>query len=416
MWTRRQILTAGAGAAALSLEPSSLLKALPAAASEVGKVKIVDVKTAAVELTYYPARLVKIVTDSELYGLGEAHIGSAIPAHIDRLRELVVGEDPLQVDYLYQKMSETLLYEGSRSGDLSGAIGGIETALWDLAGKILNVPVYVLLGGKFRDRLHIYHDADGSETADPAAWAEAAQRSLGAGFRAIKVSVGGKLDPKRFREREWNKSPLPADLRQWARVLEKIRETVGEDFPFAVDVHWRYNTGDVLRFLQMIEDLNLWFFEDPIAPDDADSFARITAASRTPICTGENLYARQSFRPFIEKRACDIIQPDLQKSGGLLETKKIADWADIYNIPMACHNMCSPVGTIASGHACMAIRSFLTLESDSVDLPYWQDIIQRDGPIYRDGYLEVSDAPGLGVELNEEVCRQHLVPGTGFFE
>ena len=272
------------------------------------------------------------------------------------------------------------------------------------------------MGGKFRDRLLLYHDADSAYSPDPAAWAEGAQRSLEAGFRAIKVPVGGKLSPKRFREREWNKSPLPADLRQWARILEAVRDVVGEDFPLAVDVHWRYNTVDVLRFLRMIEDLNLWFFEDPIAQDDAESFARITAVSRTPICTGENLYARQTFRPFIERRACDIIQPDLQKSGGLLETKKIADWADLYNIPMLCHNMCTPVGAIASGHACLAIRSFLALESDSVDLPHWQDIILREGPVYRDGYLQISEAPGLGVELNEEVCRRHLVPGTGFFE
>jgi L-alanine-DL-glutamate epimerase-like enolase superfamily enzyme len=205
-------------------------------------------------------------------------------------------------------------------------------------------------------------------------------------------------------------------MKAWARILEAIRADLGPDFPLGVDLHWRYNTRDAMRFLQMVEHLNLWFLEDPMPPENADAFARLTAASKTPIATGENLYTRQTFRPFIEKQACDIIQPDGQKCGGLLEMKRIADWADLYYINMLCHNMCTPVGTIASGHACLAIRSFLALESDSVELPYWQDIIQRDGPIYRDGYLEIPNNPGLGVELNEEVCRKHLAPRSGFFE
>ena len=132
MWTRREMLLAGTAAGTFSLGASPVLKAVPGAASEVGRVKVVDVQTASVQLAYYPAHLVKITTDSDLYGLGEAYVGSAITRHIDRLRDLVVEEDPLQVDYLYQKMAETLVSEGSRSGDLSGASGGIETALWDL--------------------------------------------------------------------------------------------------------------------------------------------------------------------------------------------------------------------------------------------------------------------------------------------
>ena len=142
----------------------------------------------------------------------------------------------------------------------------------------------------------------------------------------------------------------------------------------------------------------------------------LRAASKVPVCTGDGLYTRQTFRPFIEKQACDIIQADLQKCGGLLELKKMADWADLYYINMLAHNMCSPVGTIASGHACMAIRSFLALESDSVELAHWQDIIERDGPIYKDGYLEIPNKPGLGIKLNDEVCRKHLAPGSTYFE
>jgi L-alanine-DL-glutamate epimerase-like enolase superfamily enzyme len=300
--------------------------------------------------------------------------------------------------------------QGSRSGSLTGAISGIETALWDLAGKILNVPVYVLLGGKFRDKILIYHDTGSPNTPDPKPWVEEAKRSKAYGFRAMK------FDLNRFRGERWNRTISSQDMTAWVKILEAIRAELGPDFPLGVDFHWALNTREAMQFTQRVEHLNLWFLEDPMPPENADAFARLTAVSKVPIATGENLFTRQTFRPYIEKQACDIIQPDTQKCGGLLEMKRIADWADMYYINMLCHNMCSPVGTIASGHACMAIRSFVALESDSVELRHWQDIIQRDGPIYKDGYLEIPDKPGLGIELNERVCRRHLADGSGYFE
>jgi len=390
------------------LHSTRVLEAAPAAATELGKVKIVDVKTASLNLRY-PVHLVKVITDAGLYGIGEAYNRAGVISHIDAIKRQVIGQDPLQVDYLYQRMCEAGVGQGSRAGSLSGAISGIETALWDLAGKILNVPVYTLLGGKFRDKVLIYHDTGSPNTIDPKPWVEEMVRSREMGFRAIKV------DLNRFRGESWNRALSSEDAKAWVTILEAIRDELGPDFPLGVDLHWRFNTRDSMRFVQMAEHLNLWFLEDPMPPENAEAFARLTAASNVPIATGENLYTRQSFRPFIEKQACDIIQPDAQKCGGLLEMKKIADWADLYYMNMLCHNMCSPVGSIASGHACMAIRSFLALESDSVEIPYWADIIQHDGPIYRDGYLEVPDKPGLGIDLNEDVCKGHLVEGTGFF-
>jgi L-alanine-DL-glutamate epimerase-like enolase superfamily enzyme len=385
-----------------------VLEAAPTAATELGKVKITDVKTASLNLRY-PIHLVKVTTDSGLCGIGEAYNRAGVISHIEAIKRQLIGKDPLQVDYLYQRMCEAGVGQGSRAGSLSGAISGMETALWDLAGKILNVPVYTLLGGKFRDKVLIYHDTGSPNTIDPKPWVEEMVRSREIGFRAIKV------DLNRFRGESWNRALSSEDAKAWVKILEAIRDELGPDFPLGVDLHWRFNTRDSMRFVQMVEHLNLWFLEDPMPPENAEAFARLTAASKVPIATGENLYTRQSFRPFIEKQACDIIQPDAQKCGGLLEMKKIADWADLYYLSMLCHNMCSPVGSIASGHACMAIRSFLALESDSVEIPYWADIIQHDGPIYRDGYLEVANKAGLGIELNDEVCRRHLIEGTGFF-
>jgi len=411
MLTRRKLLSAAGGLAAAGclLNRPRILDAAPQAATEFGRVKIVDVKTASVRIRY-PAHLVKVVTDSGLYGIGEAYNRAGIVDHIESIRGRVIGEDPLQVDYLYQKMCEAGVGEGSRAGSLSGAISGIETALWDLAGKLLNVPTYVLLGGKFRDKILIYHDTGSPNTIDPKPWVDEMARSREIGFRAIKVD----LNP--FHGERWNRALSSEDMKAWIHILEAIRAELGPDLPLGVDLHWKFNTRDAMRFVQAAEHLNLWFLEDPMPPENADAFARLTAASKVPIATGENLFTRQSFRPFIEKQACDIIQPDAQKCGGLLEMKKIADWADLYYLNMLCHNMCTPVGTIASAHACAAIRSFIALESDSVELPHWQDIILRDGPIYKDGYYELPNRPGLGIELNEDVCRRHLVDGSGFFE
>ncbi|UCC96651.1 MAG: mandelate racemase/muconate lactonizing enzyme family protein [Phycisphaerales bacterium] len=408
---RRKFLAAAGSMAAIGtlLERPGILNAAPQATTELGRVKIRDVKTATVRIKY-DAHLVKVTTDSGLYGIGEAYNRDGVVSHIHSIKRQIIGQDPLQVDYLWHKMMDAGVGQGSRSGSLTGAISGIETALWDLAGKILNVPVYTLLGGKFRDKLLIYHDTGSPNATDPRPWVEEAQRSKAYGFKAMK------FDLNRFSGERWNRSLSSNDMKAWVKILEAIRRELGPDFPLGVDFHWALNTREAMRFAQMVEHLNLWFLEDPMPPENADAFARLTAMSKVPIATGENLFTRQTFRPYIEKQACDIVQPDTQKCGGLLEAKRIADWADLYYINMLCHNMCTPVGTIASGHACMAIRSFLALESDSVELPYWQDIVQREGSLYKDGYLEIPNKPGLGVELNEAVCRKHLAEGTGFFD
>ncbi len=411
MLSRRNFFgAAGLTAAGLLSNPPQILRAMPKASSDFGKVKITDVKTAAIKIGY-KTHLVKVTTDSGLYGLGEAYPKAEVAQDIHTIKKAIIGEDPLKVEYLHYRLTDGYVSRGSRTGALIGAIGGIETALWDLAGKILNVPVYQLLGGGgYRKKLMLYHDSGSPKTLDPQDWAEEALRSKEYGFKATKFSLG-RLSGDKF-----NGTIPQYDMRTWYNILEGAREALGPDFPLGVDLHWRYTTRDSLRFAQMVEPLNLWFLEDPMRPENPDAYARLTAASKVPILTGENLYGVQGFRPYLEKQACDIIHPDTQKVGGLMEVKKIADLADMYYISMLCHNGSTPVGTIASGHACMNIKSFIALESDSIDMPHWQDIIVRDGPIFKDGYLEISDKPGLGIELNEDVCRANLADDSGFFE
>ncbi|MEJ2616371.1 MAG: mandelate racemase/muconate lactonizing enzyme family protein [Ignavibacteriaceae bacterium] len=228
--------------------------------------------------------------------------------------------------------------------------------------------------------------------------------------------LGVKLSLPRYEGEKWNRALTSENLKQWAKIIEAVRLSVGKDFPLAVDLHWKYNSVDVLNFTRMIEDYNLWFLEDPLPVGNEEAFLNLRNDSKVPILTGENLYTRYEFRPYIEKQACDYIHPDAQKCGGLLETKKIADWADIYGMGMFCHNGCTPVGTTASAHVCSSIKNFIALESDGVEIPYWQDFIQRDKPFYQDGYLVLSKKPGLGIELNEDVCRKHLAPGGKLFD
>jgi L-alanine-DL-glutamate epimerase-like enolase superfamily enzyme len=183
-----------------------------------------------------------------------------------------------------------------------------------------------------------------------------------------------------------------------------------------LDCHWSYNVNDAIRLATALEPFHLLWLEDPIPPENAEAMAQVCAATRTPICTGENLYTRHGFLPLIERGACRIIQPDIPRCGGLMESKRIADLADIYYIPFAAHNVCSPVGTMASAHACAAIRTFLVLEFHSQDVPWWDAVVAREhDPLIKNGYLTLSDKPGLGVELNDEVCSQHVQPGTLYF-
>jgi L-alanine-DL-glutamate epimerase-like enolase superfamily enzyme len=388
----------------------------------LGKVRITEIKTAQIKARY-TYNLVKIETDSSLYGIGEAFARQGILEHIHAMKPLLIGRDPRLVETHWERMMESGAVNGSFAGSLTSAIAGIESAMWDLAGKILNVPIYVLLGGEYRDKLMVYFDAGSPETVDPLPWVDEALKATSLGYKSVKFdldwegrgqSIEGRR-PYRYRREFWNRSITSQEMRQWLRILEAIRKAVGDDIDLSVDCHWEYNTRDALRFAQMVEPLNLIFLEDPTPPGNPDAMARVTAGTRTPIATGENLYTRQQFRSYIEKQACDIVQPDTQNTGGLLETKRIGDLADLYYMPTYIHNYGSPVAALGSGHVATASRSFFQLESDNIDIPWWTHIVEWDGLLYKDGFLTLPEGPGLGVQLNEDVCRTHLAPGTQFF-
>jgi L-alanine-DL-glutamate epimerase-like enolase superfamily enzyme len=187
----------------------------------------------------------------------------------------------------------------------------------------------------------------------------------------------------------------------------------------ALDCHWRYPLADVTRIARAMEPFNLFWLEDPVPPFNVESFVTLRQSTATPLCTGENLFTRHGFRELVERQAVHIISPDLQKVGGLLEARRIADHAEMYDLLVAPHCIAGPIGTLASAHLCAAIPNFAVLEFHGQDVPFWSDLLvwkDRPGaPVIEEGAIRVPECPGLGAELNEDVARRYAKPGEGFF-
>ncbi|MDQ6666075.1 MAG: mandelate racemase/muconate lactonizing enzyme family protein [Acidobacteriota bacterium] len=413
MLDRRQFLAASMFAGPLGRLAAALHK----------KVKITDVKCMIVRGTW-DWNLVKIETDSGLYGIGEAYWGPGVKDLIlTQFKPLLIGEDPLNVDKLYTKVLMKSAGAGALGGVTVTAASGIEIALWDLVGRMLDTPVCNLLGGRFRDRVRFYRTMQVVDRVDdPKSWREKVQEAreekfggVNPGWTAFKFQGDGvppKADPE-YREPghdPYARNLTAKDIRRIVFGMDIIRETLGPDVDFAIECHWKYDVRDVINLAKALEHVKPMWLEDPVPPENPEAMARVTHEVDVPICTGENLYTRHMFRRLVELQACDGVHIDIPKSGGLLEAKRISDHADMYYIWTAAHNPASPVGTIASAHAAASMRSFRIHELAKY-IPWWQDLVIHDGPIFKDGYFTVQDKPGYGVELNPDVAKAHLAPG-----
>jgi len=199
-------------------------------------------------------------------------------------------------------------------------------------------------------------------------------------------------------------------------LVRTVRNEVGPHIDLAFDCHWSYNVGDAIRLARALEPFKLWWLEDPLPPENVEALVQLRRSTSTPICTGENLYLRDPFVRLLAAGGADIIEPDLPRSAGMLEFKRICDLADHYYVPVAPHNVGSPVATIAAVQMGAAVPNFLAVEYHAIDVEWWPSIVTGDAAHIVDGVLAVPQGPGLGIELNEEVVRAHLVPGTGFFD
>ena len=393
----------------------SLAQAVQASSSPYRRprLKITDVRTAEIQAHGYQLH-VRIYTDQGLVGHGEGTdaVRGGVPL-VRQFARFLVGQDPLNVDFLFESIRTTGIFAGAQAGQYVAALSAIEIALWDLAGKALGLPVYQLLGGKMRDKIRIYCDSQTEDPDDPQAAAKIQQiRDLG--FTAIKIDVDEAADPMRWDRVNWTASN--AEIDHMVRKISFARESFDKRVDLAVDMHGRYDLTTGKRMAKEAEPFKLLFLEEPVPAENVDAMRDIRASTSTPICCGENLFLRHGFRELLEKRAADIIMPDLQKCGGLLEGRKIADMAHTYYVPVAPHCVVSPIGTMASCHVCAAIPNFLVLEWHWIQrLELWRSFV-REGEIIEKGFVTLPDRPGLGVEMDEAAARKAQVPGTPWFE
>ena len=375
-------------------------------------VEITDVQTVIVDGNY-PWTLVRVYTDVGVCGIGESYWGGAIPEIIERMKPFIVGENPLDIDRIYEHLVQKMSGEGSIAGKDIAAISGIEIALNDAAGKILDVPAYQLLGGKYRDEVRVYCDCHTEDEADPEACADEAERVVEElGYDALKFDLDV---PSGYEQDRANRFLSKPEIDHKAEIVKQVTERVGDRALAAFDCHWAFSAGSARRLARALEPYNVWWLEDPIPPENHDVQREITQGTSTPIATGENVYRTHGQRRLLEEQAVDIVAPDVPKVGGMRESTKIATLADIYYVPLAMHNVSSPVGTMASAHVGAAIPNALALEYHSYELGWWEDLVEEDGLI-EGGRMAVTEQPGLGLTLDFDAVEEHLADGQELFD
>jgi galactonate dehydratase len=384
--------------------------------------KITSVKTAAT-LGHGMHLWVRIETDEGVTGLGECvHGGVQAIALIHELRAKLVGRDPFRIDALFEELRRANVFNGGFAGALVTALTGIELALWDLKGKALGLPVHQLLGGKFRDDIRVYADCEVEPGMNFDEIKRVIEGVLERGFTAFKIDLdvfayghhGSEVAG--FTKDGFNHTTSPWEHDRMVRMVEIARDIAGSDIDLAADMHTRLDVPSAIRLARDLEPFRLMWLEEPVPPENVDAMREIKRSTTTPICAGENLYLRHGFRDVLVNQALDVIEPDIPKCGGLSECRKIANLAELYYVPVAPHNVSSPIGTMASAQVCATVPNFLALEFHWTARDYWKTIITDKEDIIRDGRITVTDRPGIGVELDEEVARAYQYPGTGWFE
>ncbi|MGC2403957.1 MAG: mandelate racemase/muconate lactonizing enzyme family protein [Acidobacteriaceae bacterium] len=380
--------------------------------------KIADLKVYPVAGSIYNWILLEVITDSGLKGVGEATNwpgGWMVVSALEQMKPLLIGEDPNRIDAIWNKLYKHFNYVGI-AGVVVSALSGIDIALWDLKAKSLGTPIYNLLGGRYRDKLLLY--ANGwflGSDLDPDAYARAAELVARSGF------TGMKCDP--FRN-VYNSDADPdgreisaAEERRGINIIARMRESLPEAMDIAVDTHARFNAVTTVRLAQSLAQYRLMWYEEPVPPENTDALRAIRSRLPVPIAVGERLYTRQGFRPILEGGLADYLLPDVTRTGGISEMIKIAAAAETYYVPVSPHNPNGPISTLAAAHAMTATPNFHRLEFWWKDAP-WRDSILSAPLCVESGHLILSDAPGLGVDLNVEECLKHPahhVSGPAFY-
>ena len=419
-------MAAGTGAAGLLSEPG-----VEAAVQNVNRnsvpsqLKITDLRVAVVKEAPMTCPIIRIDTNQGISGYGEVRDGAS-KTYALILKSRILGENPCNVDRIFRKIKQF-----GHHARQAGGVCAVEMACWDLAGKAYGVPVYQMLGGKFRDRIRLY--ADTTESPDGTEQGKRLKARMERGLTFLKVDIGinllkgkpGTLSmPLRLEYSAGDRVPHPftgveitdKGIALLSDYVAAIREVIGMEVPLASDHFGHIGVNSCIRLARVMEKHQLAWMEDMIPWHYTDLLKKITDAVEVPILTGEDIYLKEEFAKLVNAKAVDMIHPDLASAGGILETKKIGDLAMEGGVPMAMHFAGTPVSFMANVHCAAATENFLCLEHHSLEVPWWEDMVTGiPKPIVKDGFAAVPERPGLGIEIDEEIIRQHLRE-PGYFD
>ncbi len=414
--------------------------------------KITNLSTAVLE-SNFDWTIVKVETDDKITGFGEAFLGPGLTAVIREFASILVGEDPTSIDRILRRMRGTSVY--ASPGLVFHAINGIEGALLDIIGKKFKLPVWQILGGKYRDHVRIYADchagdalesispllvprtpqwmrkageeqristvslkhhgwdASGHDHLSPEAYGRRAKEMVARGFHILKFDVDV---PTPYETDEYNRDLSAPEIEHMASLVAATRDAVGPEIGLTIDCHWNYGVQAAIDLARAIEKYKLMWFEDPVPPENIRAIGVVQRHTRVPVATGENHFFRLDFERLIVDAGLRVLAPDVQKIG-LWEGRKLADLADMHYVNLTFHNISGPLGTMAGVHLSAAVPNFLALEWHAASVPFFDELVKgADGPMIRGGKIAVPNRPGLGIELDLDVAHRYRKPGEKFFE
>ncbi|WP_415899002.1 mandelate racemase/muconate lactonizing enzyme family protein [Neptuniibacter sp. QD48_11] len=361
---------------------------------------------------------VRVHTDEGISGVGEAglayDLGHSAAAHMIKefAEEMLLGRDPFQTEDLWNLMLRGSFWGLGGGPIIYSAMSAIDTALWDIKGKALGLPVYQLLGGKVNDKLRTYAsqlqfdwDSEFKALTDPEDYAKATEKALAEGYDAVKV------DPIMYNEKgetffDRTKLFTNKEMKMFRDRLMAIRETMGDDGDIIFECHSLPGASTAIQLGELVEEARCMYFEEPVNYLNSELHKRVADKVNVPIAGGERLYNRWGVRPYLEDQSLDVLQPDIGLCGGFTETKKVCDYADVYDVRIQAHVCGGPVATAASLHLETAIPNFLIHEHHTYAIKQWNRELCVQDPQPVDGFFQVSEEPGIGIELNDEVVKR----------
>ncbi|MFC1941829.1 galactonate dehydratase [Chloroflexota bacterium] len=359
--------------------------------------KITAIKTFLCNADWRNWLFVKVETDEGIHGWGEGNVDGydfASEAAIHTMSEYFIGKDPRDIELHWNTIYLESVYRPSFI--IVSALAGIEMALWDILGKSLNVPVYRLLGGMVRSKIPAYDNGWFRGATSPEDFAKAASDAVALGFKHLKWDPFGTSDL----------FPEPEEIARAKKYIKAVREAVGDDVHLLIECHGRFSPDKAIQIAREIEEYKPYFFEEPVPPDNIDALVRVASSINIPVATGERICTHWGAREILEKNGAAVLQPDIIHIGGILETKKLAAMAQAYYIPIAPHNAFGPVLCAASIHVDASTPNFLIQEFFYPDKPIYDEILKEPFFFPVDGFFNLPDRPGLGVDFDEKALSK----------